>query len=162
MEFDIRIIGGTIVDGTGAPGYRGDVGIKDGRITALDKATRSAETTIEADGMIVCPGFVDIHTHYDAQIMWDPMLTFSPWHGVTTCVMGNCGFGLAPTRPEHRDIIMLTLEKVEGCYVMLGLALCSPRGLRRKQQTPGVDERQDDRHHLASDLLHFHGQKWSV
>ena len=114
MEFDIRIIGGTIVDGTGAPGYRGDVGIKDGRITALDKATRSAETTIEADGMIVCPGFVDIHTHYDAQIMWDPMLTFSPWHGVTTCVMGNCGFGLAPTRPEHRDIIMLTLEKVEA------------------------------------------------
>ena len=114
MEFDIRIIGGTIVDGTGAPGYRGDVGIKDGRITALDKATGTAAATIEADGMIVCPGFVDIHTHYDAQVMWDPMLTFSPWHGVTTCVMGNCGFGLAPTRPEHRDIIMLTLEKVEA------------------------------------------------
>ena len=114
MEFDIRIIGGTIVDGTGAPGYRGDVGIKDGRITALDKATGTAAATIEADEMIVCPGFVDIHTHYDAQVMWDPMLTFSPWHGVTTCVMGNCGFGLAPTRPEHRDIIMLTLEKVEA------------------------------------------------
>lgn len=114
MEFDIRIIGGTIVDGTGAPGYRGDIGIKDGRITALGKATGSAETTIDGDGMIVCPGFVDIHTHYDAQVMWDPMLTFSPWHGVTTCVMGNCGFGLAPTHPEHRDMIMLTLEKVEA------------------------------------------------
>jgi N-acyl-D-amino-acid deacylase len=114
MSFDIQIIGGTIVDGTGAPGYRGDIGIKDGRITALDKVTGTARTTIEADGKIVCPGFVDIHTHYDAQVMWDPMLTFSPWHGVTTCVMGNCGFGIAPTHPEHRDLIMLTLEKVEA------------------------------------------------
>ena len=114
MEFDIKIVGGTIVDGTGAPGYRGDIGIKDGQITALNKAAGTADTTIKADGMIVCPGFVDIHTHYDAQIMWDPMLTYSPWHGVTTCVMGNCGFGIAPTHPEHRDMIMLTLEKVEA------------------------------------------------
>ena len=66
---------------------------------------------------MVCPGFVDIHTHYDAQIMWDRMLTISPWHGVTTVVMGNCGFSVAPTRPEHRETIVRTLENVEGMTV---------------------------------------------
>ena len=114
MDYDIKIAGGTIIDGTGAPGYRGDVGISGGRIAALGDAPGRAATVIEADGRIVCPGFVDIHTHYDAQIMWDPMLSFSPWHGVTTCVIGNCGFGIAPTRPEHRDLVMRTLEKVEA------------------------------------------------
>ena len=114
MDYDIKIAGGTIIDGTGAPGYRGDVAISGGRIAALGNAPGRATQVIEADGRIVCPGFVDIHTHYDAQILWDPMLSFSPWHGVTTCVIGNCGFGIAPTRPEHRDLIMRTLEKVEA------------------------------------------------
>ncbi|NQU70429.1 MAG: amidohydrolase family protein, partial [Rhodospirillales bacterium] len=114
MDYDIKITGGTIIDGTGAPGYSGDVGIADGRIAALGDAPGAARSVIAADGRVVCPGFVDIHTHYDAQIMWDPMLSFSPWHGVTTCVMGNCGFGIAPTRPQHRDLIMRTLEKVEA------------------------------------------------
>ena len=83
MDYDIKITGGTIIDGTGAPGYPGDLGIARGRIVALGDAPGRAQSVIEADGKVVCPGFVDIHTHYDAQIMWDPMLSFSPWHGVT-------------------------------------------------------------------------------
>lgn len=114
MDFDLRIDGGTIIDGTGAERYRGDLGIRDGEIVALGEVKGSATETIDATGRIVSPGFVDIHTHYDAQILWDRMLTISPWHGVTTVVMGNCGFGVAPTRPEHRDLILKTLEKVEG------------------------------------------------
>jgi len=114
MDYDIRISGGTIIDGTGEAGVEGDIGIKDGRVAAMGDAPGQAATEIDAGGMVVAPGFVDIHTHYDAQIMWDPMLSFSPWHGVTTCVIGNCGFGVAPTRPEHQEIIMRTLEKVEA------------------------------------------------
>lgn len=112
--YDIKITGGTIVDGSGKPGYRGDVGIRDGRIVALGQAEEPARQTIDAAGRVVCPGFVDVHTHYDAQVMWDRMMTISPWHGVTTAVIGNCGFGVAPTKPEHRRLILQTLEKVEG------------------------------------------------
>ncbi len=114
MDYALKITGGTIVDGTGAPGQRGDVGIRDGRIVALGDAPGTAHDTIDAHGRVVCPGFVDIHTHYDAQILWDRMMTISPWHGATTVVMGNCGFGVAPTRPQHRELILRTLEKVEG------------------------------------------------
>jgi len=114
MTYDIKITGGTIVDGTGAAGYAGDVGIKDGKVVALGKAPEDAARTIDAGGRVVCPGFIDIHTHYDAQIIWDRMLTVSPWHGVTTAIIGNCGFGVAPTRPEYRELIVRTLEKVEG------------------------------------------------
>ncbi|MBK9427476.1 MAG: amidohydrolase family protein [Gammaproteobacteria bacterium] len=112
--YDIKITGGTIVDGSGKPGYRGDVAIKDGKVVALGQAPGTATTTIDATDRMITPGFVDIHTHYDAQVLWDRMLTISPWHGVTTVVLGNCGFGVAPTRPEHRDLIIGTLEKVEG------------------------------------------------
>jgi len=114
MGFDLKIVGGTIVDGSGKPGYRGDVGIRDGKVVALGKVDGEAKRTIDATGRVVSPGFVDIHTHYDAQIVWDRMLSISPWHGVTTVVMGNCGFGVAPTKPQHRNMIMRTLEKVEG------------------------------------------------
>ncbi|HXM87991.1 MAG TPA: amidohydrolase family protein, partial [Candidatus Acidoferrum sp.] len=114
MDYDLKITGGTIYDGTGAPGRAGDVAIKDGKIAAVGEAKGKAATTLEAKGKVVAPGFVDIHTHYDAQVMWDRMMTISPWHGVTTVVMGNCGFGVAPTRPEHRGLIMRTLENVEG------------------------------------------------
>ncbi len=114
MDYDLKIVGGTIVDGTGGEGYRGDVGVKGGRVVALGQAAGEAGRTIDAGGLVVCPGFVDIHTHYDAQVLWDPMLTISPWHGVTTAVMGNCGFGVAPMRPADRQGIMKTLEKVEG------------------------------------------------
>ncbi|MBL6614602.1 MAG: amidohydrolase family protein [Reyranella sp.] len=114
MSYDLKITGGTIVDGSGNPGYAADLGIKDGKIASLGKAGGPATTTIDAKGKIVSPGFVDVHTHYDAQILWDRMLSISPWHGVTTTVIGNCGFGVAPTRAAHRKLIMQTLEKVEG------------------------------------------------
>lgn len=117
MQYDIKITGGTILDGSGDDGYAGDVGIKDGKVVALGKAPGKSARNIDATGKYVTPGFVDIHTHYDAQIMWDKMLSISPWHGVTTVVMGNCGFGIAPTRPEHRLLIAETLENVEGMSV---------------------------------------------
>jgi N-acyl-D-aspartate/D-glutamate deacylase len=113
-HYDLIIRGGTLIDGTGSPRREGDVGIRDGRIAALGDVQGSAENELDASGLVVAPGFVDIHTHYDAQILWDRNLTVSPWHGVTSVVMGNCGFGVAPTRPEHRDLIMRTLENVEG------------------------------------------------
>ena len=117
MHYDIKITGGTILDGSGNAGYIGDVGIKEGLVVAVGSAAGNAAKSIDATGRYVTPGFVDIHTHYDAQIMWDKMLSISPWHGVTTVVMGNCGFGIAPTRPEHRLLIAETLENVEGMSV---------------------------------------------
>ena len=112
--FDLLIRGGTLVDGTGAPAQRGDLGIANGLIAAFGEVHGTAARTLDASGCVVSPGFVDIHTHYDAQIFWDRMVTISPWHGVTSVVMGNCGFGIAPTRAEHRELIMRTLENVEG------------------------------------------------
>ena len=114
MDYDLRIEGGTIVDGSGTPQYRGDVGIRGGRVVALGRAAGEAAKTIDAGGLVVSPGFVDIHTHYDAQVLWDQSLSISPWHGVTTAVMGNCGFGIAPVRPTDRVAMLRTLEKVEG------------------------------------------------
>jgi N-acyl-D-aspartate/D-glutamate deacylase len=114
MDYDLKITGGTIADGSGGPLRVGDVGIRDGTLVAVGDAPGSAARVIDARGRIVAPGFVDLHTHYDAQILWDPLLTISPWHGVTSVVMGNCGFGVAPTRPAHRGLILRTLEKVEG------------------------------------------------
>jgi len=111
---DLKIVGGTLIDGTGSPRRLADLGIKDGRIVAIGDVSDSALETFDASGRVVAPGFVDIHTHYDAQVLWDQMLTVSPWHGVTTAVLGNCGFGVAPTRPQHRDLILRTLERVEG------------------------------------------------
>ncbi len=114
MDYDIKIQGGMLVDGSGARARAGDLGIRDGRIVAVGEAPGRARETIEAKDRAVAPGFIDIHTHYDAQVIWDPMLSISPWHGVTSVVAGNCGFGIAPTRPEHRELMIATLEKVEG------------------------------------------------
>ena len=111
---DISIVNGFIVDGTGDPRWEGNVGIRDGRIVLLGGDVGEARQTIDAKGKIVSPGFVDIHTHYDAQLLWDQAMSISPWHGVTTVVIGNCGFGIAPTRRVHRDLILRTLERVEG------------------------------------------------
>ncbi|MEX0847126.1 MAG: amidohydrolase family protein, partial [Ilumatobacteraceae bacterium] len=107
------IRGGTVVDGTGAPGVRADVMVEGDRIVAIGTSLGDAEHVIDADGLVVAPGFIDIHTHYDAQVFWDPALTPSCFHGVTTVVAGNCGFSIAPTRPDDRDLIARTLEKVE-------------------------------------------------
>jgi len=114
-DFDIQIKGGTIVDGTRVPRYRGDVWIKDGKIAQMGgSAPGFAKKVIDADGLIVAPGFVDLHTHYDAQIRWDPYCTISGWHGVTSLVLGNCGFGFAPCKPEFRDRSMLTMTRTEA------------------------------------------------
>lgn len=114
MTWDLIIANGLIVDGTGSAAYEGSIAIDQGRIVALGRLDGSARRTIDAAGAVIAPGFVDIHTHYDAQIFWDPFLTISPWHGVTTAVIGSCGFGIAPTRPEGRDLILRTLERVEA------------------------------------------------
>lgn len=106
------IRGGTVVDGTGAPGVRADVAVEGGHIVEIGSALRGDET-LEADGCVVAPGFIDIHTHYDAQVFWDPALTPSIYHGVTSVVAGNCGFSIAPTRAADRELIAQTLEKVE-------------------------------------------------
>jgi N-acyl-D-aspartate/D-glutamate deacylase len=114
-DFDVQIKGGTIVDGTRVPRYRGDVWIKDGKIAQLGgSAPGFAKKVIDADGLIVAPGFVDLHTHYDAQIRWDPYCTISGWHGVTSLVLGNCGFGFAPCKPDFRERSMLTMTRTEA------------------------------------------------
>jgi N-acyl-D-amino-acid deacylase len=114
-EFDLHIKGGTVVDGTRVPRFRGDVWIKDGKIAQIGgRAPGFANKVIEADGLIVAPGFVDLHTHYDAQIRWDPWCTISGWHGVTSVVLGNCGFGFAPVKPDFRDRSMLTMTRTEA------------------------------------------------
>jgi len=114
MSNDLLIKNGTVVDGTGAPRRIADVAVKDGVVVEIGKVKDGAAKTIDADGLIVAPGFVDPHTHYDAQICWDPQITSSSWHGVTSVVMGNCGVGLAPCRPQARDIAALDLVNVEA------------------------------------------------
>jgi len=111
---DLVIRGGLVVDGTGAPARRADVAIDKGRITAVGDVRERGAREIDAGGLAVCPGFIDVHTHYDAQYTWDPYATSSIWHGVTTTVIGNCGFAIAPCRPADRELIMKTLVKVEG------------------------------------------------
>ncbi len=114
MRHDLIIRNGAIVDGTGAPAYRGDVAIADGRIAACGRVDGGAAREIDASGLVVAPGFIDPHTHYDAQICWDPLVTCSSWHGVTTVIMGNCGVGLAPCKPDEREIATWNLVHVEA------------------------------------------------
>ncbi len=114
MTYDLLIKNGTVVDGTGAPKRHADVAIKNGRIAEIGKVKDSATQVIDAEGQIVCPGFVDPHTHYDAQITWDRLLSSSAEHGVTTAVMGNCGVGIAPCKPEARELLIGDLVNVEG------------------------------------------------
>ena len=114
MAWDILIRNGTVVDGTGAPARRADVAIAAGKIVEVGKVSGPAKRVIDADGRVVAPGFIDPHTHYDAQICWDGATTPSSWHGVTSVVMGNCGVGIAPCRPQAREIAMKDLVNVEA------------------------------------------------
>ena len=114
MAHDIIIRNGTVIDGTGREGYRADVAIDGQRITAIgDLAHETALREIDARGLVVTPGFVDLHTHLDAQVGWDPYMTSSSWHGVTTVLMGNCGVTFAPVRPENREVLAEMMESVE-------------------------------------------------
>ncbi|HEX3864067.1 MAG TPA: amidohydrolase family protein [Stellaceae bacterium] len=114
MAYDLLIKNGTVIDGTGAPRRRADIAVANGRIAEIGKITDSATKTIDAADCVVSPGFIDPHTHYDAQICWDPAISPSSWHGVTSVVMGNCGVGIAPCKPETREIAMRDLVNVEG------------------------------------------------
>jgi N-acyl-D-aspartate/D-glutamate deacylase len=113
--FDLIIQHARLCDGTGNPSFVGTLGVTDGHITYLGRDMGlAAQRTIDADGLVLAPGFIDPHTHYDAQIAWDPLLTSSPWHGVTTVVMGNCGVGVAPVKPAMRDTLLHDLVNVEA------------------------------------------------
>src|SRR5271166_3446665 len=114
MPYDLLIKNGTIVDGSGAPGRRGNVAAAGGRIVEVGHVDGPAARVIDASDLIVSPGFIDPHTHYDAQICWDPLVTCSSWHGVTSVIMGNCGVGIAPCRPQTREIATWDLVNVEG------------------------------------------------
>ncbi len=114
-QFDTLIKDGTVVDGTGVPRYRADVGIKDGKIAQIGRLkSNDASKVMDASGLIVAPGAVDLHTHYDAQIHWDPYLTIGSWHGVTSVTIGNCGFGFAPVHPKDAERAMLSMSRNEA------------------------------------------------
>jgi len=113
MPYDLVIKNGTVIDGSGLPRYRADVAVRHGRIAAIGRIREAAREVIDADGQVVTPGFVDGHTHMDAQVFWDPMGTCSCWHGVTTVVMGNCGFTLAPCGKPERHLVVRNLERAE-------------------------------------------------
>src|SRR3954464_6506786 len=110
MGFDLLVRGGTVVDGSGLPAYRADVGVRDGKIVEIGRLAGGAARTIDASGLVGAPGFVDTHTPLDAQMLWDPYGTSEPQHGVTSVVMGNCGLTLAPTRDQDHDALV-------GCFV---------------------------------------------
>ena len=113
-EFDLVIRGGRIVDGTRMPAYNGDIAIKDGRIAELGQVRGRGHREIDATGLIVAPGFIDVHTHYDAQLNWDPYASQSCWHGITSIVIAACGFGFSPCRPEDRERAMQRMTRVEA------------------------------------------------
>lgn len=113
MSYDLKIVGGTLVDGTGAPGFVGDLAVRDGRIVAVGHCPDVAARTLDATGAVVTPGFVDLHCHYDGQVSWDADMAPSSLHGVTTCLNGNCGVGFAPVRSTDRERLLKLMEGVE-------------------------------------------------
>ena len=113
MNYDLVVKNGTIIDGSGGARYRADVGILDGKIASIGRIDSKKAKTIDAEGHVVTPGFVDGHTHMDAQIFWDPIGSCSCYHGVTSVVMGNCGFTLAPCRETEADMVFRSLERAE-------------------------------------------------
>ena len=114
-EFDTIIANGMIVDGTRLPRYRADIGVKHGKIAKIGKLNSSdASKVLDASGLIVAPGAIDLHTHYDAQLHWDPYCSIGSWHGVTSVTIGNCGFGFAPVHAKDADRAMLSMQRTEA------------------------------------------------
>ena len=148
MSFETIIRGGTVIDGTGQAGFSADIGIREGRIAAIGRLSEPADRVIDAEGAIVTPGFVDIHTHYDGQACWDESLAPSSLHGVTTAVMGNCGVGFAPLRPGEEEVL---IELMEGVEEIPGVALAEGVGFEW-ESFAGYLDRLDGRRH-AVDLV---------
>ena len=112
MSFDIVLKDGFVFDGSGAPRVRGDVAISAGQVVDIGRVNhKDAKTVVDATGLHIGPGFVDLHTHYDAQVFWDPYCTLSGWHGITSVAIGNCGFGFAPVAPEMREYAMRSMVR---------------------------------------------------
>ena len=114
MAYDLVIRNGRIIDGSGMPSFHGNIAVKDGKIVGVGKFSGAADRVIDADGLAVSPGFIDNHTHYDAQVLWDPLCTSTCWHGVTSIVMGNCGLAIAPAKPEDGDTLLRMLSRIEA------------------------------------------------
>lgn len=147
IEHDLVIRGGTVVDGSGSSAVDGDVAVDDGRVTAVGRVHGRGREELDARGLLVTPGFVDVHTHYDAQVTWDPLVTPSIWHGVTTVVVGNCGVGFAPAAPDRREWLIGLMEGVED---IPGVAL--RQGIRWDWVTIGEYLAALDRTPLALDV----------
>jgi N-acyl-D-aspartate/D-glutamate deacylase len=134
MAYDILIKGGRIYDGSGLPSYLGDVAVQDGRIVDTGRISGSASRVINADGLAISPGFIDFHTHLDAQLLWDPLATSSCFHGVTTVIPGNCALALAPCKEQDRETILRSFERVEA------ISLPALRAGVEMDDLPGVPE----------------------
>src|ERR1700692_1500437 len=114
MAFELLIKNGRVIDGSGMPAFRGDVGVRNGKIAEIGRLRGAATRTIDADGLVVAPGFIDTHCHYDAQVTWDPLCTFSCFHGVTSVIIGNCSLALAPVRRGSEERLREFLSYVEA------------------------------------------------
>src|SRR6266576_4663454 len=114
MAYDLLIKNGRVIDGSGTPAFRGDVAVRNGKVAEIGRLRGTATRTIDADGLVVAPGFIDTHCHYDAQVTWDPLCTFSCYHGATTVIIGNCSLTLAPVRKQDRERLTGMLSYVEA------------------------------------------------
>ena len=114
MAYDLVIKNGNIIDGSGLPGFHGDIVVSGGRIVEIGRVSGAARRVIDADGLVVAPGIIDNHTHYDAQVTWDPLCTYSCYHGITTVVIGNCSLAMAPAHKEDRENLAGVLSHVEA------------------------------------------------
>lgn len=160
-DHDLVVRNGTVVDGSGLPPYRADVAVRGGRIAAIGRIRERGREEIDAEGHVVTPGFVDGHTHMDAQIFWDPLGTSSCWHGVTTAVVGNCGFTLAPARADERELVIRNLERAEDIPAE-ALAEGLPWGWERFREYLDAVERAPKGINFAAYVGHSALRTWAM